>query len=116
MELSARSKAWVDELEAAVFNAHNASILTKVLPPFYRALDLPDHAARGVRCLVLFAGGRSKGSAALLSIGSGPECSLEPGTRNGAAGSALKNAAQFHVQLEMYVFSVLEPVEAVKPT
>jgi hypothetical protein len=46
LEMSARSKAWVDELEAAVFNAHNASILTKVLPPFYEALDLPDRASR----------------------------------------------------------------------
>jgi tetratricopeptide (TPR) repeat protein len=44
--MSARSTAWLDELEAAVFNAHNASILTKVLPPFYDALDLPDRSAR----------------------------------------------------------------------
>ena len=49
LEMSARSKAWLDELEAAVFNAHNASILTKVLPPFYEALDLPDHTARVAR-------------------------------------------------------------------
>lgn len=46
LEMSARSKAWLDELEAAVFNAHNASILTKVLPPFYEALDLADRPAR----------------------------------------------------------------------
>jgi tetratricopeptide (TPR) repeat protein len=46
LEMSARSRAWLDELEAAVFNAHNASILTKVLPPFYEALDLPDRTAR----------------------------------------------------------------------
>jgi hypothetical protein len=46
LEMSARSKAWLEELEAAVFNAHNASILIKVLPPFYEALDLPDRAAR----------------------------------------------------------------------
>ena len=46
LEISARSKAWLDELEAAVFNAHNASILTKVLPPFYEALDLPDQVER----------------------------------------------------------------------
>jgi tetratricopeptide (TPR) repeat protein len=49
LEMSARSKAWLDELEAAVFSVHNASILTKVLPPFYEALDLPDQRERMTR-------------------------------------------------------------------
>ena len=36
LEMSARSKAWLDELEAAVFNAHNASILTRLPPGNWR--------------------------------------------------------------------------------
>lgn len=49
VEMSARSKDWVEELETAVFNGHNASILVKILPPFYEALGLADGAARSAR-------------------------------------------------------------------
>ncbi|HEY3938901.1 MAG TPA: hypothetical protein VGL97_15830 [Bryobacteraceae bacterium] len=49
IELSSRSKAWIEELEAAVFNGHNAAILVKLLPPFYVALDIPDRVARTQR-------------------------------------------------------------------
>jgi hypothetical protein len=46
VELSPRSKAWTEELEAAVFNGHNAAILIKLLPAFYEALDIPDRDSR----------------------------------------------------------------------
>jgi len=49
VELGARSTNWMEELEAAVFNGHNAAVLIKVLPPFYEALDIPDRAARTER-------------------------------------------------------------------
>jgi hypothetical protein len=49
VELSARSKAWVEELESAVFNGHNAALLVNLLPPFYQALDMPDRAGRTER-------------------------------------------------------------------
>ncbi len=46
LELSSKSKFWVEELESALFNSHNAGVLVNLLPPFYEALDVPD---RGVR-------------------------------------------------------------------
>ncbi len=49
MELNAKSKFWIDELELAVFNGHNASVLIKVLPAFYEALSVPDREARTLR-------------------------------------------------------------------
>jgi hypothetical protein len=49
IELDARSKAWMEELEAALLNGHNASVLIKLLPPFYEALNAPDRAARTQR-------------------------------------------------------------------
>ena len=49
VELGARSKAWIEELEAALFNGHNAAVLIKLLPPFYEALDVPDRPARTER-------------------------------------------------------------------
>jgi len=51
LEIANRSQAWAEELEAAVFNGHNAEILVKLLPPFYEALDLPDRDARRHRLL-----------------------------------------------------------------
>jgi hypothetical protein len=51
LEISAKSQAWAEELEAAVFNGHNAEILVKLLPPFYEALDLPDRDTRKQRLL-----------------------------------------------------------------
>ncbi len=49
VEIDARSKGWVEELEAQVVNSHNAVLLTSVLPPFYEALDLPDRVVRTQR-------------------------------------------------------------------
>ena len=49
VELGAKSKAWMEELESALFSAHNASVLIELLPPFYEALDVPDRAARSER-------------------------------------------------------------------
>lgn len=46
VELGAKSKFWVEELESAFFNSHNAGVLIKLLPPFYEALDIPDRHAR----------------------------------------------------------------------
>lgn len=39
----------VVELESALLKGHNASILLKLLPPFYEALDVPDRQARAQR-------------------------------------------------------------------
>ena len=49
VELEAKAKFWIDELELAVFNGHNAGVLIKVLPPFYEALAVPDRDARTAR-------------------------------------------------------------------
>jgi hypothetical protein len=49
VEMDARSNAWMQDLEAALFNGHNASVLIKLLPPFYEALRVPDSAARTQR-------------------------------------------------------------------
>jgi superfamily I DNA/RNA helicase len=49
LEIEARSAAWLEELEAAVFISRNAAILLTVLPPFYEALALPDRQARILR-------------------------------------------------------------------
>jgi hypothetical protein len=49
VEAGARSKAWIDELESGVFNGHNATVLMRVIPGFYEALDLPDRQARIAR-------------------------------------------------------------------
>ena len=46
VEMSARSKRWLEELEGLLFNGHNATVLTSILPPFYEALDVPDRVAR----------------------------------------------------------------------
>jgi hypothetical protein len=51
LEITAKSQAWAEELEAAVFNGHNAEILVKLLPAFYEALDLPDRDARKQRLM-----------------------------------------------------------------
>ncbi len=46
VEIAPKVKVWTDELEAGVFNGHNASVLMKVIPPFYEALRLPDRVTR----------------------------------------------------------------------
>ena len=49
LELGAKTKPWMEELESALFNGHNAAVLIKLLPPFYEALDVPDRTARTER-------------------------------------------------------------------
>lgn len=49
VELGARPAAWIEELEAALVNSVNASVLVRILPPFYASLDVPDRAARTER-------------------------------------------------------------------
>jgi len=46
VELGGKLNAWIDELEAALHNGHNAAILIRLLPPFYEALNLSDRVAR----------------------------------------------------------------------
>ncbi len=49
LELDAKAKGWVEELEAVMFDGHNASIFIKMMPPFYEAIGVPDRAARTAR-------------------------------------------------------------------
>jgi len=49
VELSARSREWVETLEDALFDGRNAATLIRLLPPFYEALGLADRAARTER-------------------------------------------------------------------
>ena len=46
MEVAPKAKSWIEELESALCNGHNAAILLRVLPPLYEALDVPDRIAR----------------------------------------------------------------------
>jgi hypothetical protein len=46
IEIAPKAKTWIEELESALFNGHNAAILLEVLPPLYEALDAPDRVAR----------------------------------------------------------------------
>jgi hypothetical protein len=46
MEIGPRAKSWIEELESALCNGHNAAILLRVLPPLYEALDVADRDAR----------------------------------------------------------------------
>jgi len=75
-ENEAKSRVWIEELESALYNGHNAVVLLPVLPPFYEALGVPDRVARTERI-------RQKGiqllikdkqfSAALGALGALPE-------------------------------------------
>jgi hypothetical protein len=49
MEIGPKSKSWIEELESALCNGHNAAILLRILPPLYQALDVPDRGARARR-------------------------------------------------------------------
>jgi tetratricopeptide (TPR) repeat protein len=49
VELGIRSKAWMEELDSALFNGHNAALLIQILPAFYEVVDAPDQAARRQR-------------------------------------------------------------------
>jgi hypothetical protein len=46
LEIHRLTGAWMDTLEAALFNGHNANILLHVLPEFYAALDVVDRETR----------------------------------------------------------------------
>lgn len=46
LELGTKPNAWMDELEGALFNGHNAAVLIRLLPPFYESLNAPDRKAR----------------------------------------------------------------------
>jgi hypothetical protein len=49
VELNSRASGWIEELEAALFNARNAAILIQLLPPFYELLEVPDRQTRTQR-------------------------------------------------------------------
>ena len=49
VELSARSEAWIEELESILFNGANAALLIELMPPLYEALDAPNRVARTQR-------------------------------------------------------------------
>jgi hypothetical protein len=49
MEVGPKARSWIEELESALRNGHNAAILLRVLPPLYEALDVPDRVARTQR-------------------------------------------------------------------
>ncbi|MDQ6678580.1 MAG: hypothetical protein M3Z09_14940 [Acidobacteriota bacterium] len=46
LEIESRAKAWLDELELAAGSGANARILLRLLPPFYKILNLADADAR----------------------------------------------------------------------
>ncbi len=46
LEIAAHRSAWIEMLEAALFNGKNAEILLRVLPDFYAALEVPDRESR----------------------------------------------------------------------
>lgn len=49
VEMQSRASGWIEQLEAALFNARNAAILIQLLPPFYELLDVPDRQTRTQR-------------------------------------------------------------------
>jgi hypothetical protein len=46
LELGSKTTPWMEELEAALYNGHNAALLIRLLPPFYEALQIPDRTIR----------------------------------------------------------------------
>ena len=46
LEIASKSDGWVQDMESALYNGHNATVLLKVLPPFLEALDVPDREVR----------------------------------------------------------------------
>jgi hypothetical protein len=49
LEIASRSAAWVEDLESALFNGRNATVLLQILPRFLEALDVPDRELRLLR-------------------------------------------------------------------
>jgi len=46
LEIASKSAGWIEDMESALYNGKNASVLLSVLPPFLEALDVPDRQAR----------------------------------------------------------------------
>src|SRR5664279_30287 len=46
IEIGSKAAAWVEELESALVNGHNATVLLSLLPPLYEVLGIPNHAVR----------------------------------------------------------------------
>ena len=46
IEVGSKTTTWVEELESALVNGHNATVLLRLLPPLYEVLGIPNHAAR----------------------------------------------------------------------
>jgi hypothetical protein len=49
IELNGRASGWIGQLQAAMFNTPNAAIISRLLPPLYELLDIPDRQARTLR-------------------------------------------------------------------
>jgi hypothetical protein len=46
IEVGPKATTWVEELESALVNGHNATVLLDLLPPFYQVLGIANHTAR----------------------------------------------------------------------
>ena len=46
VEIAAKAKLWMEELESALVSGHNATILLALLPPFYEMMGISDHTTR----------------------------------------------------------------------
>jgi hypothetical protein len=44
--IASKTAGWIEDLESALYNGRNATVLLNVLPPFLEALDVPDRDAR----------------------------------------------------------------------
>jgi len=49
IELNGRASGWIGQLQAAMFNTPNAAIISRLSPPLYELLDIPDRQARTLR-------------------------------------------------------------------
>ena len=46
LDLAPKTTVWMENLESALHNGHNAALLIRLLPPFYEALQIPDRTIR----------------------------------------------------------------------
>src|SRR4029077_5738349 len=46
LELTPKTTLWMENLESALHNGHNAALLIRLLPPFYEALQVSDRTIR----------------------------------------------------------------------
>lgn len=49
LEIGAKSREWIETLEAALVSGRNAAVLIKLLPPLYESLGMLDRVARTAR-------------------------------------------------------------------